>query len=54
MDAGQRKRLGKAAQLLYDGTTNFYSAGQNLTGDLGGEGTTETVGTAVQEIIRAG
>ncbi len=54
VDEGQRQTLGKAAQLLYDGTTKFYSAGSGLTADLGGDGTTESVGAAVQEIIRTG
>lgn len=52
VDADQRKVLAKAAQLVYDATTEFYSAGQHLTGDLGGSGTTKSVGAAVEKNIR--
>jgi len=54
VDAGQRRALAKAAQLMNDGCTKFYSAGNNLTADLGGDGTTKSVGAAVQAIISAG
>jgi len=53
VDDTQRKVLAKAAELVYNATTEFYSAGQNLTGDLGGTGTTTSVGAAVEDLIRA-
>ncbi|MCK6509658.1 isocitrate/isopropylmalate family dehydrogenase [Myxococcota bacterium] len=49
----QKKTLAKAAELVYKATTQFYSAGQNLTGDLGGTGTTTGVGDGIKTILHS-
>ena len=48
----QKATLAKAATLLYDATTQFYAAGQNLTGDLGGTGSTLDVGEGIKTILQ--
>jgi len=53
IDEGQKKALARAAALMYDATTKFYSKGENLPADLGGTGTTSSVGAAVEGIIQA-
>jgi len=53
VDDGQKKALAKAAALMYEATTKFYSKGENLPADLGGTGTTSSVGAAVEGIILA-
>lgn len=51
VDADKRKVLTKAAGLMCDATTKFYSAGKDLTADMGGTGTTQSVGKAICDII---
>lgn len=51
LDATQRKTLATAAKLVYDATTQFYQAGEGLTGDLGGNGSTEGVNEGIKAII---
>ena len=51
LDESQRKTLTKASELMYDATTKFYSAGENLTGDLGGKGSTVDTGEGVKKIM---
>ncbi|MCB9638680.1 MAG: hypothetical protein H6727_07210 [Myxococcales bacterium] len=50
--AEQKKTLAKAAELVYKGTTQFYAAGQNLTGDLGGSGSTNGVGEGIKAVLK--
>ncbi len=50
--ADQKKALAKAAELVYKGTTQFYAAGQGLTGDLGGSGSTTGVGDGIKAVIQ--
>ncbi len=51
LDDDQKKVAMKAAELVGKGTEKFYAAGQNLTGDLGGTGSTNSVGEAVKAVI---
>ncbi len=45
----QKKTLAKAGELLYNATFNFYKAGKDLTGDLGGSGSTTDVGNGIKK-----
>ena len=38
--------------LLYQATTQFYAAGKGLTGDLGGDGSTQGVSEGIQGILK--
>lgn len=49
----QKRLVAKAAELLYEGTTRFYQAGQNLTGDLGGTGSTTDTGNGIKTAMNA-
>lgn len=49
LNDNKKKTLAKAAQLLYQATYDFYKAGQNLTGDLGGTGSTTGVGEGIKQ-----
>ncbi len=51
LEESQRKTLAKASDLMYEATTQFYSAGENLTADLGGSGTTKSTGEGIKKII---
>lgn len=51
LDENQCKVVAKAADLVFQATEKFYSAGKDLTADLGGNGTTKGVGGAVEKII---
>lgn len=51
IDADKRKTLTRAADLMYDATTRFYSAGKDLTADLDGTGTTKSVASAICDIV---
>ena len=44
----QKATLAKAGELLYNATFNFYKAGEGLTGDLGGSGSTTGVGEGIK------
>ena len=48
LNDSQKSTLLKASELLYQGTTDFYAAGENLTGDLGGTGSTLDVGEGIK------
>ncbi|MEM1008889.1 MAG: isocitrate/isopropylmalate family dehydrogenase, partial [Myxococcota bacterium] len=47
IEASQKQMLAKAAELVYTATTEFYTQGQGLTGDLGGKGSTAGVGEGI-------
>lgn len=51
LNENQKTAVAKAATLINQATEKFYSAGQGLTGDLGGTGTTKSVGDAIKTII---
>ena len=51
LDENQKGTLLKASELMYEATTQFYAAGINLTGDLGGSGSTTGVGTGIKDIM---
>lgn len=53
LDDTQKKTLARASKLVYDATTQFYKAGEGLTGDLGGNGSTTGVSNGIQTIIKA-
>lgn len=48
LNDAQKATIAKSSVLLYEATTNFYSAGVNLTGDLGGTGSTLDVAEGIK------
>lgn len=53
LDDAKKKTLAKASDLVYEATTKFYAAGENLTGDLGGKGSTNDVKDGIAANIKA-
>lgn len=51
LDEKKKKTLAKASQLLYQATHDFYKAGQGLTKDLGGTGTTNGIGEGIKQVL---
>ncbi|MBU52219.1 MAG: hypothetical protein CL920_26290 [Deltaproteobacteria bacterium] len=51
LDESQRQTCLKASELMYEATTQFYAAGEGLTGDLGGNGSTTGVGEGIKKIM---